>query len=468
MPKPSMKLVPFWAVVALSAAIVGCSAPPPAPTVSSAVAAASRPAPVVVGCGVTDVQLRAIETLNAQAVDRGFAKGMVTSLFCDGREILNTVAGQADGKRERPASANDLFRIYSMTKPITVLAAMILVEEGKLGIDEPVSKYVPAFAKTLAYAGGESIATVRTEPLVRPITVRDLMRHTAGIPYLSDGPHPVGMLYSQRGIDHGAGNKIVPKDGSAPVASVADLTERIAALPVMFQPGERFTYGNAHDVLGHIVALVAKQDLRDFLAQRIFTPLGMRDTSFEVPADKIGRLTAVYAARSSEPGADRILRSSRTKDLGRGNLFEVEDPQSSIFAKRRLIDFGGAGLVSTAGDYQRFLQMMLGQGTLGGVKIVSPATVAEMTREQLSASALGAPKMAAQGLGYGLGFGRFADPSKLPYGVPKGGYFWGGAASTNFWVDPNRKLSGVVMAQVFGGDVMPFYLDIMDTIYAKP
>ncbi len=424
--------------------------------------------PAWVGCGVTDLQLNAIKALNAQAVDKGFAGGMVTSLFCEGREILSAVAGQADSKRERASRADDLFRIYSMTKPVTVLAAMILVEEGRLKLDDPVSRYIPEFAKTVAYAGGDTIATVRTQPLARPITVRDLMRHTAGIPYLSDGPHPVGLMYTQRGIDHGAGNKIVPKDGTPPVTSVADLSQRIAAVPVMFQPGERFTYGNANDVLGHVVAIVAKQDLREFMAQRIFKPLGMNDTSFEVPPEKIGRLTAVHAARSSEPGVDRILRSTRSKDLGRGGLFQVEDPQASIFAKPRTIDFGGAGLVSTAADYQRFLQMMLGQGSLGGVKVVGPATVAEMTREQLSAEALSAPKLASQGLGYGLGFGRFADPSKLAYAVPKNGYFWGGAASTNFWVDPARNLSGVVMAQVFGGDVMPFYLDIMDTLYAKP
>ena len=145
---------------------------------------------------------------------------------------------------------------------------------------------------------------------------------------------------------------------------------------------------------------------------------------------------------------------------------QIEDPKSSIFSKPRAIDFGGAGLVSTAADYQRFLQALLQDGAPSGVRVVSKGSAAEMLRNQLSPAALGTPSIAAQGLGFGLGFSKFLQPEKLPTATPKNGSFWGGAASTYFWIDPERRISGVVMTQVFGGDVMPFYLEMMNTIYS--
>lgn len=418
-------------------------------------------------CGVTTLQQTRIRQLNSAVVSRGYAAGITTLLYCDGKPLLLETQGLADIARKRAAAAGDLFRIYSMTKPLTSLAAMILVDDGKLKLDDVVAKYLPEFSGLRVFDRGDTLDTLKTEPLARPVTVRDLLRHTAGLGYMSAGPDLVGKLYALRGIDHGGGGAVVPMDKSAPVANIDEFTKRLATIPLKNQPGERFTYGNATEVLAAVVEKASGRRYRDFMASRIFTPLKMHDTFFDVPIDKADRLTAAYAGKSSQPASGNVLRFSPVNTLLQGMISQVEDPNSSIFARPRYIDFGGAGLVSTAQDYQRFLQMLLKDGVLDGVRIVSAGTVAEMVRNQLDANALATPSLASQGLGFGLGFAMFVDPAKAPVAVPINGYFWGGAASTYFWVDPDRRISGVVMTQVFGGDVMPFYLEMLNTLYGK-
>lgn len=416
-------------------------------------------------CGISSEQLQRIQTLNTEVVARGFAPGITTQIYCDGKPLLNETRGLADVARNRSLAGDDLFRIYSMTKPLTSLAAMILVDDLKLKLDDPVAKYLPEFSSASVFDSGETPETLKTKMLKRPITVRDLMRHTAGLTYMSTAPGAVNRLYVLRGIDNGGGAFVMPADKSAPVTNISEFTRRIATIPLLYQPGELFSYGNATDVLAAVVEKASGQRFREFMSTRIFTPLKMQDTFFEVPPEKITRLTAAYAAKSAESGNGNVLRSTRIDTLGRGTVAQIEDPKTSVFSKPRIIDFGGAGLISTATDYQRFLQMLLQDGALEGTRIVSPGTVAEMTRNQLDAMALATPNLAAQGLGFGLGFARFLNPAKAPAAVPANGYFWGGAASTYFWVDPDRRISGVVMTQVFGGDVMPFYLEMLNTLY---
>jgi CubicO group peptidase (beta-lactamase class C family) len=272
-------------------------------------------------------------------------------------------------------------------------------------------------------------------------------------------------MYVSRGIDHGGGPVVLPEDGSAPVSTLAEMVRRIATTPLLDQPGQRFRYGNATDVLGRVIELASGQDLERFLSERIFRPLGMKDTGFQVPAQSTARLSAAYWAKSSTPASDRVLRQANTAALKSAGLTLAEDPNKSVFAQPRAIAFGGAGLVSTAADYQRFLQLLRNGGSVDGKRLVGAESIAEMVRNQLPPAALAGSPLAAQGLAFGLGVAVVTDPSLAPAPVSAGSYFWGGAASTYFWVDPARRLTGVVMTQVFGGDVGPFYLDILRAVY---
>lgn len=415
-------------------------------------------------CGVSAAQLGRVREVSAAVVARGYAPGITSLIMCDGKPIFEHTVGLADSSR--PMAQDDLFRIYSMTKPLTSLAAMILVDDKRLILDEPVATYLPEFANATVFESGDTPENIKTKPQLRAISVRDLLRHSAGITYSSQAPGAVFALYGLRGIDNGSGAVVKPGDKSKPVANIGEFTQRLAGIPLLYQAGECFSYGNATDVLAAVVEKASGQRFRDFMDARIFKPLKMQDTFFQVPPEKVGRLTAAYAGKSSEDTQGRVLRTTRVQALTGGRIMQIEDPRSSIFSKPRAIDFGGAGLVSTAADYQRFLQALLQDGALDGVRVVSKGSAAEMLRNQLSPAALGTPSIAAQGLGFGLGFSQFLQPEKLPTATPKNGSFWGGAASTYFWIDPERRISGVVMTQVFGGDVMPFYLEMMNTIYS--
>ncbi len=433
------------------------------PSTTTPMVVEARPA----NCGVTSAQSERVHVLNAELVKRGYAPGATVLILCDGVPLIRATDGMADVARRVPLREDNLFRIYSMTKPLTSVAAMILIEEKKLGLDDSVSKYLPAFADARVYVSGETVENMVLTAPQRALTVRDLLRHTAGMIYGSAAPDPINRLYALKGIDNGGGAKVLPADGSAPLASAAEFTSRLAAIPFRHQPGTRFSYGAATDVLGHVVEKASGVSLADFLERRIFAPLGMRDTFFQVPADKVDRLTAAYAGRSQVAAEGRLLPRASLDRLEKGAVNQIEDPQMSLFAKPRYMYFGGAGLVSTAADYQRFLQMMLNGGRADGVQILSLASVEAMTRNQLDAEAINGSSLASQGLGFGLGFATYLDPAKAPVAVPPRGYFWGGAASTYFWVDPDRRLSGVLMTQVFGGDVMSFYLEMLNALYAS-
>lgn len=454
LPGPSRRRLALLLAASFGALFAGCANAPPQAQGD---------------CGFTPQRVARAEAVVRQAVASGHAPGVVVDVRCHGRPVLAAAAGLADSARQRPMGQHDLFRIYSMTKPVTSLAAMQLVDEGRLSLDDPIAKHLPEFAGTQVIASLQANAPLRTVPPHRPATVRDLLRHTAGMSYISPAPDAVHKLYVQKGIDHGAGNLIVPTDGSPPVDSVAELSRRIAAVPMLYQPGERHSYGNATDVLGHLVAVVAGKPLREVLAERVFRPLAMNDTGFEVTPAQLPRLTAAYGAASQIAGGDSVLRRRQLAAIGPSQFGLLDDPEKSVFARRRAIDFGGAGLVSTAADYQRFLAMLLNGGSAAdGRRIVSRQSLAEMTRNQLGASAIAAWGLGAQGLGFGLGFATFDDPARAPAAIPRGGLFWAGAASTYFWADPARGASGVLMTQVFGGDVMPYFMDLMDALYGPP
>ena len=421
------------------------------------VGCASRPDST---CGLDEAARERATALVKAMVERGHAPGVVADIRCDGRPWLMVAAGQADPARQRPSRQNDLFRIYSMTKPVTAVAVLMLADDGRLALDDPVSRHLPEFANATVY-DGEKDGAMQTQPLSRPLTVRDLLRHSAGIPYGAPVPHPVYKRYIERGIDNGSGQVHQPSDGSAPIGSAAELSQRIAAIPLLHQPGERYTYGGATDIAGRLVEAVSGQTLGDFLQRRLFTPLGMKDTHFLVPAAATPRMTAAFSAPSQRPGDGSVLAGQRIGTLGPSKLTQVDAADNSVFSRPRPMHFGGAGLVSTAADYQRFALLLM----TGGQGLVRPATLAEMTRNQLGSAALQNSSLGRQGLGYGLGIGVIVEPEKFHATVPRDGVFWGGAASTFFWVDRERRISGVLMTQVFGGDAAPYFVELVDAVH---
>lgn len=404
-------------------------------------------------------RLDAARAAAAAAVDGGFAPGSVLVVNTGGRDVLEDVRGLADVERGAPMRRDSLFRIYSMTKPLTSVVAMRLVEQGRLGLEDPVARYIPEFATAKVYAGGETLETLKVVTARRPVTIRDLMRHSAGLTYAGDGS-AIARLYAYRGVPTGSGGDKPPMDGSAPVRTLAEFSRLIARQPLAGQPGEAFTYGAGVDVLGRVIEVVRGARLRDVMAEDLFRPLGMASTAFETRALPAERLTAAYFG-SSAPRGEGVLSTGAAQAKP---LVLADDPQRSVFAERP-IDFGGAGAISTADDYLRFLRMLLGRGELDGVRILRPESVAQMSRNQLGGDAMATPGLAKSGLGFGLGFATFEDRAKIGAAAPRGGYFWSGAASTYFWVDPVGRTAGVYLTQVFGDDVRAFYLKVLNALY---
>jgi CubicO group peptidase (beta-lactamase class C family) len=306
--------------------------------------------------------------------------------------------------------ADAIFRIYSMTKPIVSVAAMTLVEEGRLFLPDPLAKYIPAFAETkVGVENGDGLDLV---PLKRPITIHDLLRHTSGLTYGFTGASEVQKL-------------VFAAKPMSQKKSAAEHVEAMAALPLRFQPGEVWEYGLSTDVLGRVIEIVAGKRLGEFLEERIFAPLGMVDTAFYAPEAKRTRLAQPF---SLEPliaaGVDPI---------------EAREPPRCEFA--------GGGLVSTLGDYARFLAMASGGGALDGASTLGPRTLAFMASDHLGPNVVKNHSLLWPGHGFGLGFAVRVSAGMAPFPGSVGNYYWGGAAGTTFWVDPAERLFAVMMIQ---------------------
>lgn len=391
-------------------------------------APAGAEAPAVAAESGFDAQrLQRLDRYVERAVNGGELPGVVGSIYRDGKPVHRIVTGWRDVASETPMSEDAIFRIYSMTKPVTAVAAMLLVEEGLLHLNEPLGKYVPALKALTVYAGGEG-DDMETVALQRPLTLHHLFTHTAGFTYNFMGDEPVHGLYLEHGIFPGiiGESGLFTGGGGQPVESMEELVEVLADIPLLHQPGERFSYGISTDILGYIVEQVSGQPLDRFMHERLFAPLGMVDTAFVVPDNKLERFTTNYA-------------------WGEDGLKPVDTPQSSPYRDAGRLWSGGAGLVSTAEDYQRFLQMLLNRGVLDGVRILGPHTVDFMLQNHLPypAAANSDP-----GEGFGLGFGIVEDPARTGTLRAAGEAFWGGAASTMFWIDPEHRVSAVFMTQV--------------------
>jgi CubicO group peptidase (beta-lactamase class C family) len=358
-------------------------------------------------------------------------RGQVASLACVGRRDL--AAG-------RPVEADTIFRIYSMTKPITSVALMTLYEEGRFQLDDPVSRFLPELGGLRVWDDGTPLS-FRTVPAERDITVRDLLTHTAGFTYGFMGRHPLDALYRRRGIEGRA--VLAPQEG-APSVDLAEMVGKLGELPLLFAPGSRWSYSVATDVCGHLIERLSGQPFDAFVSERILGPLEMVDTGFSVTPDQADRLASCYACTAADP------------------LVEVDAPATSSYLTPPTYLSGGGGLVSTAADYLRFALMLLNGGELDGQRILGRKTVEYMTVNHLPTggdlASMGQrvfSETTYEGIGFGLGFSVVLDPVKAAVVGSAGEYAWGGAASTTFWVDPREELVVLLLTQLLPSSTYP-------------
>ncbi len=366
-------------------------------------------------------------------VEDGRLAGWQLVIARDGEVVHAVRHGQRDLEAGLPVEEDTLWRIYSMTKPVTSVAAMMLYEEGAFELKDPVSRYVPAFEDMRVYRSGSSLKPL-TEPAVEPIRMWHLLTHTSGLTYGWQRAHAVDAMYRDAGFEW----------GTPPGLDLQACCERWASLPLLFHPGREWSYGVSTDVLGRVVEVLSGRPLDAFLAERIFEPLGMTDTGFSVPAASAGRLAALY---SPHPETGLAVRND---GLGASILRRPDAPS------------GGGGLASTAADYQRFAQMLLGEGELDGVRLLGPRTVRMMATNQLPGGAdleqFGRPLFAEttfDGVGFGLGFSVVLDPIAARFPSSRGEFAWGGAASTAFWVDPVERMTVLFLTQLLPSSTHP-------------
>jgi CubicO group peptidase (beta-lactamase class C family) len=382
--------------------------------------------------GLDPGRLRGLDDFLRQLTERGRIPGW--SVAVSRRSVLAhaSTGGYRDMEAGLPVEAGTIFRIYSMTKPVTAVAAMALCERGDIELSDPVAEFIPAFRDVRVLTGGSDVAP-ETEPAARPVTLLHLLTHTAGLTYGYHRAHPVDALYRRAGHDIEA----------PPGCSLAEACETWARLPLLFHPGSEWNYSVATDVLGRVVEVVSGQTLGEFCAERIFGPLGMRDTAFTVPAADRGRLAQLYAVTQDGGLTLASALAATVTTPGRGH-------------------FGGGGLASTTGDYLRFAAMLGNRGALGGVRILGRPTVDFMVRNHLPAGAdllsFGRPMNAESplsGVGQGLGVSVLLDPALAGYPGSPGEFGWGGAASTVFWVNSALDLVVVFMTQALPAAALP-------------
>lgn len=386
-------------------------------------------------------RLERIDRHFARFVDDGLLPGWQIVVSRRGKLAHVSRYGQRDVEAGKRVEPDTLWRIFSMTKPVTSVAAMMLFEEGAFDLTDPISRWLPEFAEPRVYVKGSALNPA-TEAATKPIRVWHLLSHTSGLTYGFHHAHPVDAMYRQAGFEW----------GTPPGLDLAACTEKWAQLPLVFQPGSEWNYSVSSDVLGRFVEVVSGQPLDEFFAQRIFTPLGMDDTSFGT--DDVERLAALYVP---QPGTRKAIRNDAFGQLGVGK----PDCLS-----------GGGGLVSTAADYHRFTQFLLRGGELDGVRLLGPRTVALMTSNHLPGDVdletFGRPlfaEMPFDGFGFGLGFSVLKDPVKAKTLSSPGEYAWGGAASTAFWVDPAAELTTMFFTQLLPSSTHPIRQHLRQLVY---
>ncbi|MFN3523069.1 MAG: serine hydrolase domain-containing protein [Phenylobacterium sp.] len=412
-------------LVAAALAATTALCPPAAVLAREPAALAQAASPESVG--FSSERLKRLDAAMQKVVDDGRVAGMTTLLARHGQVVSFNTYGKASQATGQPMPKDEIFRIYSMSKPITGVAMMILFEEGKWRLDDPVTRYIPEF-KDLKVMKIDADGKQTLVPVERAPTMRELMSHTAGFGYGLSDKHPVDVMFREQNVLSSNG--------------LDEMVRKVAGIPLMFQPGETWYYSVAVDLQGYIVEKLSGMPLGQFMDERIFKPLKMNDTGFVVPQDKAGRLAAVYAG-NKDTGQIEEAKA----------IFDFELPD---YTKPQPLESGGGGLLSTTSDYARFAQMIVNGGELDGVRILSPASVELMGTNAIPEKALvtfNGSNAAGfnEAVGFGLDFAVVNDPRKAGTLVGKGTLSWGGAAGTWFWADPTNDVVFVGMIQRFGG-----------------
>jgi CubicO group peptidase (beta-lactamase class C family) len=367
----------------------------------------------------------------------GKLAGVDIAVWRRGEVAYRHISGFADAERGKPVGEDALWRIYSTTKPITSVAFMMLVEDGRVDLGDPVTRYIPSWSR---------LKTLEGEP-ARPMRVVDLLRHTSGLTYGFQNNDAADAAYRAAKIGEPGGPK-----------TLADFVEVLADLPLVFQPGgEAWNYSVSTDVVGRLIEIVSGETLDDFLTTRVLRPLGMDDTGFSVPADRAHRLTACY---QTLPDGSRAVQ---------------DDPQTSAFLRPPTFLSGGGGLVSTTADILKFCRMVLGRGALDGARLIAPKTLDLMAANHIPGgkdiAEVSTPSMFSEaayaGVGFGLGFATTTDVARTLMPGSVGDLFWGGMASTYFWIDPAEDMAVVQMAQSMPSSLYPIRRELRTLVYSS-
>jgi CubicO group peptidase (beta-lactamase class C family) len=389
--------------------------------------------------------------LKQRYIDAGRFPGTQLMVYRRGKIVHSRSQGFADVERKAPVKDDTIFRIYSMTKPITSVAFMMLVEEGRVALDEPVHKYIPEWKNLGVFVAGSSPAYL-TRPPSRPMQIVDLLRHTSGLTY----------GFQQRSnVDAGYREKKIAEAGT-----LQSMIDDLAKMPLEFSPGEAWNYSVSTDVIGYLIGKISGKPLEQFLKERIFNPLGMNDTDFFVPADKAHRFAACYSA---DPQGGMTFHATERK----GTLTLQDDPTRSSFLSPPSFISGGGGLCSTSANYLTFCRALLNGGELGGVRLIGPKTLALMTSNHLPGGR-DLPAMSRSlfseatynGMGFGLGFSVTMNPAQTLIPGSAGEYSWGGAATTSFWIDPAEELIAIFMTQVLPSSAYPIRRELRTMVYS--
>jgi CubicO group peptidase (beta-lactamase class C family) len=392
--------------------------------------------------------------LKQRYVDAGRFPGTQLLVYRRGKIVHSTVQGFADVERKVPVKDDTIFRIYSMTKAITSVAFMMLVEEGRVALDEPVHKYIPEWKNLGVFQAGTYPAFL-TRPPSRPMLIVDLLRHTSGLTYGFQQRSNVDAAYRETKIGE------VIKAGT-----LQSMIEDLAKIPLEFSPGEAWNYSVATDVLGYLIGKISGMPFEQFLKERILGPLGMNDTDFFVPKEKAHRFAACYSA---DPQGGMTFHATERK----GTLTLQDDPATSSFLSPPSLVSGGGGLCSTASDYLTFCRALLNGGELGGVRLLGPKTLKLMASNHLPGG-VDLPTMSRSlfseasynGIGFGLGFAVTMNPAQTLIAGSPGEFAWGGAATTSFFLAPAEELITIFMTQVLPSSAYPIRREIRTMVYA--
>ena len=391
--------------------------------------------------GVSSARLNRIDKAMQSYVDERKLAGLITMIARRGQVDHFECFGMMDIEADKSMQPDTIFRIYSMTKPITSVAVMMLYEQGDFQLKDPVSRFIPGFKDVRVFVNATESGLELAEP-EREVTMQDLLTHTSGLVYGDPEGSPVEVAVWQ--ADREA-KKVTPDE------TLEEWIQRLVRLPLAHQPGSKWHYSVSTSVLGYVVEVISGLAFDAFLEQRIFAPLGIVDTGFYVPQEKIGRLAAVYGPAEG------------------GGLQVIDAPETSEYSRPKRFLSGGGGLVSTASDYMRFAQMLLNGGELNGVRLLSRETVELMTTnhlpDELIPIQLGPLTSSLKGHGFGFGFAVITNVAQCGMLGSEGAFWWGGAANTFFWVDPREKLIGLIMPQFMPAGQYPIQREFQELCY---